>query len=294
MARTLNFVVRPEEDGRPAYRVLHGRGVSRRLLNSLKRLPGGMARNGSSIMRTVDPVQSGDVLVLHLPEDEAVPEPLPFPLEVLYEDEDILVVSKPPTLAMHPTRKHQGNTLANAVSAHLMSRGLRATFRAAGRLDRGTSGIVVCALHSYALTRLTGHIEKTYLALAHGTLEGEGTFRNTIYRPRPNCTLRACREENAPLQPGDETAITHWRALGQKDGVTFLQITLETGRTHQIRTHFAHHGMPLLGDDYYGAPPRPEGRHFLHCWRVRLRHPVTEEMMCFTAPLPEEMRKLIA
>jgi len=303
----LHFTVAPDENGRLIKHVLRSRGVSVRLTNHLKRVPGGMRLNNGAVARTVDPVRAGDVLTLCIPEDEETPEPIACSLDIIYEDGDLLVINKPPTLPMHPSHNHQGDTLANAVSAYLAGKGRRAAFRSAGRLDRGTSGLVVCCLHSYAASKLNGQVNKVYFALAHGEYHGAGTFNNVIYRPFLNRTLRACRDYGEPREPGDESAITHWEALAFHpnepagspgtpichNGVSFLRIWLETGRTHQIRAHFAHHGTPLLGDDLYGAPPREEPGHFLHCGEVRFTHPVTEEAMRFGAEMPEHIKRIV-
>ncbi|MCL2299826.1 MAG: RluA family pseudouridine synthase [Firmicutes bacterium] len=288
----LQFTVLPEEDGRLIKQVLRMRGVSVRLTNHLKRVPGGMRLNNDAVARTVDPVCAGDVLTLCIPEDGETPEAIEYPLDIVYEDGDVLVVNKPPTLPMHPSHNHQGDTLANAVAAYLAGKGVRAAFRSAGRLDRGTSGLVVCCLHSYAASRLNGRVEKIYYALAHGEYHGAGTFRNVIYRPFENRTLRACRDYETPRVPGDESAVTHWEALAYRGGVSYLRLWLETGRTHQIRAHFAHRGTPLLGDDLYGAPAREEPGHFLHCGAVVFAHPATGETMRFEAEMPEHMRRI--
>ena len=286
----LKFTVLPAEDGKLIKYFLRGRGASVRLINQLKRIPGGICLNDDAIVRTIDTVHTGDVLTLTIPEDEAAPEPIAYALDIVYEDGDLLMINKPPTLPMHPSHNHQGDTLANAVSAYLAAQGRTASFRVAGRLDKGTSGLVVCCLHSYAAAKLNGKVEKTYFALAHGEYRGAGLFRNAIYRPYAHRTLRACRDCEHPLEPGDLTAITHWEALACRDGISLLRIRLETGRTHQIRAHFAHHGTPLLGDDFYGAPPREEPGHFLHCGQARFTHPVTGELMCFEAEMPATMR----
>ncbi|MDR2753433.1 MAG: RluA family pseudouridine synthase [Oscillospiraceae bacterium] len=285
---TLTFTVAPEEHGRQVQQVLRGHGVSVRLMHRLKRVPGGMTRNGGGVARTVDPVCAGEVLTLQIPADDTVPEAIACALDIVYEDDDLLVINKPPTLPMHPSHNHQGDTLANAVAAYLAARGQPAAFRAAGRLDKGTSGLVVCCKHAYAASRLNGQarVQKTYEALAHGELHGSGIFRSVIYRPFKNRTLRACRGYEDPRQPGDESAVTHWEALACGGGVTLLRLWLETGRTHQIRVHFAHNKTPLLGDDFYGAPPREEPGHFLHCAKACFAHPVTEERMEFCAPPP--------
>ena len=260
-----------------------------RLTNRLKRSPDGLCLNGASVVRTVDPVQAGDTLILNIPEDTEPLEAIEYPLEIIYEDTDVLVINKPPTLPMHPSRNHQGDTLANAVAAYRPG-----TFRAAGRLDKGTSGVVVCCMHAYAAAKLNGRVDKTYFALVHGNYTGAGTFRNVIYRPDPMCTLRACRDYEDARAPGDETAVTHWQALAGNGEITCLRIRLETGRTHQIRTHFAHRGTPVLGDDYYGAPKRDEPGHFLHCGEAQFSHPVTGQTITFQAEMPEAMKRVLA
>ncbi|MDR1927642.1 MAG: RluA family pseudouridine synthase [Oscillospiraceae bacterium] len=291
MPRTLHFEVLPEEAGRKLGGFLRSHGVSARLLTSLKTQPMGICRNGRHA-RSIDRIEAGDVLTLHLPEDTAIPAALPFPLEIIFEDSDLLVINKPAGLAMHPTHNHQGDTLANAVAAYLSQKGEAAAFRATGRLDKGTSGLTLCAKHAFAAANLSKGTEKTYYALALGCYTGEGSFRNAIFRPFPNRTLRACRAAGEAPQSGDEAAVTHWQALRRRDGITLLKIWLETGRTHQIRVHFAHNGTPLVGDDYYGAPPRPEARHFLHCGVLRFVHPVTGKALCLEVPLPPEMAAL--
>lgn len=289
----LRFTVLPEEDGAQVRQILRARGVSTRITNRLKRTENGMLLGDLAVARTIDPVHAGDVLTLRLPDDTNVLDPMPFNLDILYEDTHLLVVNKPPTLAMHPTRSLQGNSLANAVSGYLQGQGRPAIFRPVGRLDKGTSGVVVCALHAYAASKLNGMVQKTYFALVNGCYTGTGTFTNAIYRPKANCTLRACRDENAAPMPGDEHAITHWEAISHNNGVSFLRIRLETGRTHQIRAHFAHHGTPLLGDDYYGAPTREEPGHFLHCGQADFIHPVTNVHLSVKAPMPAHMTLLL-
>ncbi|MDR2525449.1 MAG: RluA family pseudouridine synthase [Oscillospiraceae bacterium] len=292
MGRELSFTVAEEERRRGVQSVLRGRGVSRRLLTKLKNEPGGILLNGQSA-RGVDTCKPGDVLAIRIPADPVLPTATPLPLDILYQDADMLIVNKPAKLAMHPTHGVQGATLAGAVTAHLEQTGSPGAFRAIGRLDRSTSGLVLCALHSYAAFALAQSAKKTYSALVLGEYHGSGTINRAIYRPKPHCTLRACREANAAPLPGDLPAITHWQSLACADGVSYLVIRLETGRTHQIRTHFAALGTPLLGDDYYGAPALPAGRAFLHCGQMQLTHPVDGRMLSFSAPLPEDMAQIV-
>ncbi|MBQ3499487.1 MAG: RluA family pseudouridine synthase [Clostridia bacterium] len=285
MNRTLTYTVPEEFDGEKVNNYLRGGiGLSYRMVRSLKQIRGSMLLDGESV-RTIDRLRAGAVLTLNLPQDKSTAEPQPAEFEVIYEDEDILVINKPAGLAMHPTHNHQGDTLANAVAYYLTQKGKDAVFRVAGRLDKGTSGLVVCALHKMAASKLNGSYDKTYIAIVEGKYENSGTIDAPIIRPDPMKTLRAVGE-------GGEEAVTHWTALGHRDGLTTMEITLETGRTHQIRVHFASQGTPLAGDEMYGGHTDKISRHALHCAKLEMPHPVTGERMIFTAPLPEDMKKI--
>ena len=166
-----------------------------------------------------------------------------------------------------------------------MKEGKECVFRSVGRLDKGTSGIVVCALNKFSAAKLSGKIYKEYLAVAGGEFYGDGVIDKPIIRPDPMKTLR-------DVGVGGERAVTHWESLKVKDGCTLLRIHLETGRTHQIRVHFKSLGAPLVGDDMYCSTDKRLSHQALHCCFVRFAHPVTEKIMEFTAPMPDDMNKL--
>ena len=283
MPRKIDYTVTSEYDGRKVIHFLRGYcGVSSRLLRSIKFTDDGMKLNGVKT-RTVDRLKEGDIVTITLPEDENAPEPLAAEIDIIYEDDDIIVINKSPFMAMHPTHNHQGDTLANAVSAYLAQKGNTASFRAVGRLDKGTSGVVVCALNPFAAGKLSGGIEKEYSALVMGNLPGTGTVDVPIYRPDPMKTLRACSYDI-----GVEPAVTHWQSEKSFDGATLINLKLETGRTHQIRVHMAFIGHPLAGDTMYGDFLPEIGHQLLHCRKCRFVHPVTGEEMSFEAPFPED------
>lgn len=285
MSRTLTYIVPDEFDGEKVNMFLRGGiGLSYRTVRSLKQIRGSMLLDGEPI-RTIDPLTKGSTLTVIIPDDKSTAEPQKAEFEVIYEDEDILVINKPAGLAMHPTHNHQGDTLANAVAYYLTQKGKDAVFRVAGRLDKGTSGLIVCALHKMAASKLNASFDKTYTAIVEGDYNGKGTINLPIIRPDPMKTLRAVGE-------GGEEAVTHWTALGNRNGLTLMSITLETGRTHQIRVHFSSQGTPLAGDEMYGGHTDFIQRHALHCSNLKLIHPVTEKEMIFTAPLPEDMHKI--
>ena len=283
MPRKIDYTVTSEYDGRKVIHFLRGYcGVSSRLLRSIKFTDDGMKLNGVKT-RTIDRLKEGDIVSITLPEDESAPEPLAAEIDIIYEDDDILVINKSPFMAMHPTHNHQGDTLANAVSAYLTQKGNTASFRAVGRLDKGTSGVVVCALNPFAAGKLSGGIKKEYSALVMGNLPETGTVDVPIYRPDPMKTLRACSYEI-----GVEPAVTHWQSEKRFDGATLINLKLETGRTHQIRVHMSFIGHPLAGDTMYGDFLPEIGHQLLHCRKCRFVHPVTDEEMSFEAPFPED------
>ncbi|MBQ5580628.1 MAG: RluA family pseudouridine synthase, partial [Clostridia bacterium] len=183
--RTLTFTVPSEYQDRKVLHYLRGcAGLSSRVIRNLKTYDDGILLNGEPV-RTIDRLSVGDVLTVNLPDDpvEQLP-PMPDPEflegtlpEVLYEDEDLLIVNKPGTMAVHPSHNHQGDTLANWITFHRTEAGRDpVVFRAVGRLDKGTSGAVVCALNAYAADRLQRGVKKEYLAVPSDRLTGSGTI----------------------------------------------------------------------------------------------------------------------
>lgn len=283
MPRIIKYLIDDEFDGKKVIHYLRGRAkLSARLVNSLKRVPMGLTLNGEHI-RTIDRLKGGDELVVSIPDEKNEIEKVSSDLKILYEDEDLLIINKSPFMAMHPTHNHQGDTLANAVAAYLDG---TVVFRAIGRLDKGTSGAVICAKNSHCANLLSGNIKKEYIALVSKPLEGCGTIDVPIYRPDPMKTLRACGEN------GDR-AVTHWKVIKSNDEISLVRLKLETGRTHQIRVHFAHIGAPLLGDTMYGQEYKGITHQLLHCEKLEFIHPITNEQIKIIAPLYDEMERII-
>ena len=251
-----------------------------------KQIKDGLVKVNGKAVKSSYKLQSGDNVQMSIcePKDTAI-VPENIPLDIIYEDDDILVINKKPDIAMHESHNHRCDALSNAVAFHLMKEGKECVFRSVGRLDKGTSGIVVCALNKFSAAKLSGKIYKEYLAVAGGEFYGDGVIDKPIIRPDPMKTLR-------DVGVGGERAVTHWKSLKVKDGCTLLRIHLETGRTHQIRVHFKSLGAPLVGDDMYGSTDKRLSHQALHCCFVRFTHPVTEQIMEFTAPMPDDMNKL--
>lgn len=284
--RVLEYTVTEDFDGKKLYTFLKaGIHASARTVTKLRHSENGLKINGEHA-RTIDILKIGDRITVELPEKESdIPATHFDDLDIVYEDEDIMVVNKPPFLAMHPTHNHQGDTLANALAYHLKSEGKQSVFRAVGRLDKGTSGIVICALNKHSAAKIPKTAEKEYLAVVSGKTEKFGTIDKPIYRPDPMKTLRAVGEQ------GDR-AVTHWETVATDGKISLVRVRLETGRTHQIRVHFASIGMPLVGDSMYGTDEMKLGHQLLHCAKVSFVHPVTGERMTLEAPMPEDMRRI--
>ena len=286
MSRQIEFTVTESFDGKKIYNFLRGYvKISTRLMRTLKRIPDGIML-GDRQGRTIDIIHTGDKITLNIPDDEAAPIPIEYPLDIVYEDDDVMLINKPPTLAMHESHNHQGDTLANAVAGYLLKKGRSATFRAVGRLDKGTSGLVICALNAHSAARLSGRFHKEYLAIVRGEYKEGGTIDKPIFRPDPIKTYRTVDER------GDR-AVTHYRVEEAGENYSLMRINLETGRTHQIRVHFASEGTPLYGDTMYGEVDSRISHQALHCAKVAFEHPISGEKIVCEADMPEDMRALL-
>ena len=256
------------------------KGVSRRLLTRLKRQSGGITRNGE-LVRSIDEVRQGDVIVLHLEDDSFLEPNSSLNVPVAFENESLVVFDKPSGMPVHPSIRHQGDTLGNWF-AHLYP---ELTFRSVNRLDRDTSGLCVIAKDALAAKLLQGSCKKVYYAAVHGVIPESGTIDAPIARERESIILRCVREDG-------QRAVTHYKRLKCSGKYSLAEIDLETGRTHQIRVHFAHIGAPLAGDDLYGRLREDIGRQALHCGRMTFGDPLTGERITVTSELPEDILSL--
>ncbi len=238
-------------------------------------------------------LEPGRKVRLTLPPPEPLePAPEAIPLSVVYEDEDLLVIDKPAGMTVHPGPGHSAHTLVNAVLARCPDlRGVGAQGRPGivHRLDKDTSGLVIVARNERAHTSLSRQlkerrVEKGYLALVHGRVEPpEGVIEAPIARdPRH-------RQRMAVVEGGRE-ARTAYRVARYLDSYTLVEVTPYTGRTHQIRVHFAALGHPVAGDAIYGRRSPVLGRQFLHAFRLAFRHPRTGERVHVEAPLPADLQ----
>lgn len=281
--RKFELVITKELDGQSVGNILRYRFfVSSRLLPELKRT-GGIILNGKSV--TVrEKVKEGDVFTLCLceetPSENVVA--VDIPLCILYEDEDILAVSKPKDMPVHPSLHNYENTLGNAVMYYYRDREF--VFRPITRLDRDTTGIVLIAKNRLSAALLSdsmknGQIKKTYLAYLSKTPKDK---KGEIEAPIERCDESVIKRK---VSPDGKYALTKYEIVSEKpDGTCVARINPITGRTHQIRVHMAHIGCPLVYDYLYGTEI-PEKTLFLHCETLDFVHPITREEMHITCPV---------
>ena len=272
-------------------------GFSKRAITSLKHRDDGILLNGNhATVRAV--ITPGDVLEINIAdtkgnEEKLVPsKALP---DVIYEDDYIVSVNKPPYMPTHQSQGHFYDTLANSLANYYTLKGRPFVFRSINRLDRNTSGIVLVAKDRISSSNLSGqmkndNIRKSYLAILDGDLpNNEGTIETHIRRREKSIILREVCEE----QEDSKIAITKYRVLAKNNGLTLVLATPVTGRTHQLRVHFAHMGAQILGDDLYGKKSDIIERHALHACTLTFSHPADNKKMILHAPPPRDMEQII-
>ncbi|MDP3486470.1 MAG: RluA family pseudouridine synthase [Bacillota bacterium] len=265
-------------------------GMARQVLTRLKR-SGSVLKNGQPCYIR-DTVEQGDMLTVVLREElEQAIEPENIPIAVVYEDDHLLVVNKPAGLVVHPTKGYMSGTLANAVIYHWALQGKPYVFRPVHRLDRDTSGLVVIAKNPYIQEALTAQHHtrewtKKYLCLVTGIVPSpHGCIEAPIARVGNGSRARVISAEG-------KSATTLWELLALYKNASLLRAELVTGRTHQIRVHFAHIGHPLIGDDVYGNPSPLITRQALHAAEICFTHPISKSAIHLSCPLPEDMMAL--
>lgn len=261
--------------------LIHDRRMSKRLLTKLKRTENGITRNGT-LIRSIDMVEPGDVITLQLEDKSFLEGNTSLDVPAAYESSGVVVFDKPVGMPVHPSIKHQGDTLGNFFSGKYP--GL--TFRPVNRLDRDTSGLCCCAKDAFSAAALQGNISKVYYAVACGRITGDGVIDAPIAREQDSIIKRI-------VSPSGQRAVTHYTAVCGNDKYTLLRIILETGRTHQIRVHFAHAGHPLAGDDMYGGSTDDISCQALHCGELTFTEPQSGEVITVRSDIREDMKKLV-
>lgn len=282
----LSYLVPPQADGQRLDSFLRRQGVTAGCMRSVKHQGGGFFADGHPI-HTNQCLHAGQTIRFALPpERDTSVAPQPVPFDLLYEDDFAAVLAKPAGIAVHPTLNHPDGTLANGWLYHLSRQGRQGVFRPVNRIDKNTSGLVLCAQNAFAAPLLAGSAEKCYLAIVQGSLPpGPGRVDAPIAR-RGDSIIGRC------VSPQGKPSVTEYTVLAGGPRYSLLACRPVTGRTHQIRVHMAYLGHPLAGDSLYGGPMTELKRHALHCAVIRFRHPVTGRMVRVECPLPPDMAAL--
>lgn len=272
---------------------LKQKGFSRQIIIQLKKTHQGILVNNQwAYVRT--PLKANDTITIQLLE-EAPSEnivPVPLPLDIVYEDEDILLVNKSANMPVHPSINNYDNTLANGIAYYYKMQEKPFVFRCINRLDRDTTGLLIIAKNALSASILSNQMKKreihrTYLAVVSGFPKKNADTITAPIARKENSAIERCID----FQKG-EPAITHYQMISSKENYSLLKLSLETGRTHQIRVHMKYIGNPLLGDYLYNPDFSRIQRVALHSYCLSFVHPITGETMNFSAKLPEDMATL--
>ena len=291
---TITKIISPEESGSTVRHILRAHlHFSSHAISRLTRSETGILVNGARA-RTTRVLETGDILVVETGDQnppKTVITPGPWPLPVVWEDGHLLVVNKPAGMTAHASNFLPDTpTVAGALA---WTRGADFIFHPVSRLDKGTTGLMVIAKSGYVHDLLrralhTPHFRREYRGICIGCPQPpSGTVNAPIGRDETSTVARMVRPDGA-------AAVSHYQVLSQRNGMSLLQLLPETGRTHQLRIHMAYLGCPLAGDWLYGTEdPELIPRPALHSYSLELTHPVTGETLRLTAPLPEDMARLV-
>lgn len=272
-------------------------GFSKRAITSLKSRPDGILLNGTHATVRAK-IKENDVLTINCDDNVNNKEslvPSSFLPDVIYEDDDIIAVNKPPFMPTHQSQGHFYDTLANSLAFYFELQDRPFVFRSVNRLDRNTSGIVLVAKNRLCSSKLSNQmknnqISKSYIAILQGELNtDEGIIETHIRRKEKSIILREVCEKT----DDSKLAITSYKVLAKKNGLSLVLATPITGRTHQLRVHFAHLGAQILGDDLYGDFSTLINRHALHAYKLYFTHPQTNSKTEIFAPPPNDMKNII-
>ena len=295
MNRTIEYTIPESQNGLRVEQFLRRKGYSRQNLTEIKRMPQSILVNGIHYyMRQT--LAAGDhlqVCICETESSEKIP-PVKLPLNIVYEDEDILVINKPSGMPIHPSMKNYYNSLANALAWYYQDQGKPFIFRCSNRLDRDTSGLTVISKHLVSASIMADMTKKRlvhreYLAIVKGELTPPaGTITAPLSRKEGSII-----ERTVDFDHGEE-AITHYKLVKKENRHSLVSLQLETGRTHQIRIHMKYLGYPLIGDYLYNPDMEHITRQALHSYHMEFPHPITGQKMTFTAPLPSDMSAIIS
>lgn len=277
-----------KEENKLKSELLDKMNISVRMLCSIKKEKS-VTVNGKYVpMHTM--VYGGDIIKIELPHESNEYEAQQMGIEVLYEDFDLLVVEKPFGMVVHPTRNHLENTMLNALKYYFDENGIKSKVRFVNRLDRDTSGILIVAKNAYAHSVLTKdtsmwEMHKKYIAVVEGKLDESGTIRLPIIKSEDG--IRRTVDENG------QECVTHYRTIKSNERASFVELELETGRTHQIRVHMSAMGHPIFGDELYGGNLDLIERQALHCIELGFYSPRLEKEIRVKTKLHDDITELL-
>ena len=277
-----------KEENKLKSELLDKMNISVRMLCSIKKGKS-VTVNGKYVpMHTM--VCGTDIIKIELPHESNEYEAQQMGIEVLYEDFDLLVVEKPFGMVVHPTRNHLENTMLNALKYYFDENGIKSKVRFVNRLDRDTSGILIVAKNAYAHSVLTKdtsmwEMHKKYIAVVEGKLDESGTIRLPIIKSEDG--IRRMVDENG------QECVTHYRTIKSNERASFVELELETGRTHQIRVHMSAIGHPIFGDELYGGNLDLIERQALHCIELGFYSPRLEKEIRVKTKLHDDITELL-
>ena len=294
MNRNIDYIIDEDSAGLRVEQFLRRKRYSGQNLSEIKRMPKSILVNGVHYYMRQE-LSKGDHLQVRICEtknSEKIP-PTNLPLDIIYEDEDLLVLNKPAGMPIHPSLNNYTNSMANALAYYFQSQGKPFIFRCCNRLDRDTSGLTIISKHLVSgsiLSDMTKYreVHREYLAIARGSVTpSKGTIQAPLGRKEGTIIERTVDWEHG------EDAVTHYKVVKEANGHSLVSLRLETGRTHQIRIHMKYLGYPLIGDYLYNPDMEYMTRQALHSHHMEFTHPITGEHMSFTAPLPEDMARVM-
>ena len=308
MKRTFLYQITPADAGHSIEQFLKEQGFSSQNIIDLKKMPESILINDvwKHVTYKLQPLDTLRVCMEETQSSEKI-LPVELPLDIVYEDEDLLVINKPADMPVHPSMGNYENTLANAVAWHYHTQNIPFVFRCINRLDRNTSGLAIIAKHMVSANILSQmvaerSIHREYLAIVQDKYLPD---MGIVYAPIGRKDGSAI-ERTVDFINGDR-AVTTYQVLGRENGYALTALQLETGRTHQIRVHMKYMKCPLVGDSLYnpreasyvaslteGAPDtRILKRQALHSAKLIFNHPITKEPLCFTQKLPDDMLEFL-
>jgi len=286
------YTVNENSDGKEIKQVLKSElNISSRLLTKLKKQEAVLLNGKYAKNHTI--VKSGDVIQIIMVEPENQFEPQDIPLNIVYEDIDVIIINKQPGIVVHPTKSHPTNTIANALAYYLKEKEINCRIRFVNRLDMDTSGLLIIAKNAFTHHVISEQmqqdlVQKKYLTFVEGSLDyDEGTIDKPIYRPSDDAVKRVVDDRG-------QRSVTKYKVVERFKDASLLEIELLTGRTHQIRVHLEHLGHPLIGDKLYGNSGNEHliDRQALHACYLKFYQPRFKNIVEISASLPEDMEKL--